>query len=118
MRIRCKHIAMLALILLSTACRDKTDWEPYIQEAVTFKMNRYKNKQWQKCKEDAYAVASRKVDSLILANSAKYFETLEYPTDRPNRPTSPELLELRDSVPLKPLFEREDSTELDSVNND
>lgn len=76
-----------------------------IEKAVVKKMEERRRTRMKKCKNDAIAIAERKVDSILLAEAKlTRVDTVGKP-DIPSRPETPVVIPPKDSTEIKPLFE-------------
>lgn len=95
-----------ALILLLGCNRQpaKTK-EQVMQERLTERLDRWKSDMVKKCREDVEDKAASLTDSIVIAN-AKLNRDTSIHMLIPGRPTRPDYQPPVDSVPVKPILEK------------
>ncbi len=91
----------MAVLLFVSCGKDHT---PLIQEKVAERVNEFRKREMERCRQDLLAEAERLVDSLLMAEAmAEIADSLR--RLRPPRPVKPPLLPPLDSSAVEPIFE-------------
>lgn len=100
------YLPLLLLISFSYACESAThvDIDAVIAEKVEERLNEFESIINRRCRERAMEEAGLLADSIIIEQARRKKDTLSRPL-RPLRPDQPELLQLKDSLELAPLFD-------------
>lgn len=106
MRQSLPFIPLLLFLSLFTACESAThvDIDAVIAEKVQERLVEFENIINRRCKDRALEEAGLLADSIIIEQARRKKDTLDRPI-KPLRPDQPELLQLKDSLELGPLFD-------------
>ena len=96
--------ALLLCLFFSCESSTKIDIDQVIEEKVQERLETYRRIVEGNCAEKAMTEAGRLADSIILERARLQRDTSQRPY-RPFRPEEPELKTLKDSLPLRPLFD-------------
>jgi len=78
------------------------------QQALEKRLQDYRDEQWAFCQKRALDRAAHEVDSLIIVWAKANRDTLGRPVV-PDKPALPERILPKDTVPVAPLFSKEDT---------
>jgi len=103
------HLAILASLLL-VGCLSKEEYsqediQALIDKEVEIKLQNYTRIKNERCQEDLIKEANRLADSVMVAEAFFDRDTAFRPP-KPEKPEKPTLKTLKDTVRLKPLFDR------------
>ena len=101
-----KLVVCLALLAVgcSQASRGEIDVDQVIAEKVAERLTAFRQVQQRQCLDRAEVEAGRLADSILLERARLTRDTFGRPL-RPSRPDQPAWQDLRDSLPLRPLFD-------------
>ncbi|MEZ4983860.1 MAG: hypothetical protein R2795_02285 [Saprospiraceae bacterium] len=96
--------------LFGIGCGETTrvDVEEEIQKQVQLRLQEYYRVANARCQDDLMKEAGDIADSIVLDIARRMKDTLQRP-ERPIRPERPEQLDLQDSLPLSPFFNKTSS---------
>jgi hypothetical protein len=99
-------IPLLFFLSLFTACESAThvDIDAVIAEKVQERLTEFESIVNRRCQDRALEEAGLLADSIIIEQARRKKDTLDRPL-KPLRPDQPELLQLKDSLELVPLFD-------------
>lgn len=90
-------------LLLVGCAKDPRDIERIIQERITERTNRLTANVRQECQKEILDIAAQRADSLLIARAQAMSRVAGRPP-RPVRPGEPPVRQLREPLPLRPLF--------------
>lgn len=100
---RLLRLGCLALsLLLWAACSE--DKDRVIAQKVQERVDEFKKKKMQECREALLQKAESRVDSILLTEARQELQD-SLSAGRPSRPVQPPLVPAIDSLAVKPLFE-------------
>ena len=120
-----KNNLILKLFLFSALgilfnCTGKKDQRALVDELVleevAKRIKTYKDVRKERCFEDMYRVAGEIADSILLQEARNSRDTANKPPI-PDKPIKPEIIELKDTTPIKPFLPKDSINAIqDSMN--
>lgn len=101
-------LIVIILVLSQVSCISDKEYsqdevKALMQSELERRIRNFKEVRWQRCYDQMLAEAVRRADSIMVAKAR---EAVPDP-GRPGRPERPAQRTAKDSIPVKPLFERD-----------
>ncbi|MCB9285287.1 MAG: hypothetical protein H6563_14540 [Lewinellaceae bacterium] len=81
---------------------------PLVQKELDKRLQDYREEVWRACRKRALELASKEVDSLVIEWAKANRDTFNRPA-KPEKPLEPERLLPKDTTPVAPLFNEQDT---------
>lgn len=113
-----RQAVLLAIALAFFACSPEVDREAQMQalveQTVAERVATYERVRLQRCREEVLEEANRRLDSILIEQATLQAGTGMKPP-RPNRPGRPDIRQLEDTLPLKPLLPTDSIPQRDTI---